>query len=178
MNTRKNVNYLKPKVFITTLRTLVNALPTELEKQEIQADIHLLVDYLTKLQKSFGSLPSIEQMKTVTQAIQKIEQILDEAEANPIIASVAGLRKRPLVKQQQQALTTEEMQKTKATLAELELLPIDEIRSRLESSVYSIPQLRVIASFIGIKSTSRISKDALVHQITMKIANYRGYQRL
>lgn len=63
-------------------------------------------------------------------------------------------------------------------MAELEPLPVDDIKARLrDENLYSVAQLRSIAA-AGMRSRRKLGRDALAHQIAMKIANFRGYQRL
>ncbi len=71
-----------------------------------------------------------------------------------------------------------ELGKARVTLQELEALPVDEIRRRLEGGSTPLTELRAVASLLGIRPVKKLSRDALSHQIAMKIANYRGYQQL
>src|SRR3989442_537649 len=43
---------------------------------------------------------------------------------------------------------------------------------------YSVAGLRAIALLLGIKATSKARREALVHEIATRIANYRGYKTL
>jgi hypothetical protein len=64
-------------------------------------------------------------------------------------------------------------------MAELESLPVDDIQARhRDENLYSVAQLRSVAAAAGMRSHRKLGRDALAHQIAMKIANFRGYQRL
>ncbi|TET39850.1 MAG: hypothetical protein E3J66_07605 [Dehalococcoidia bacterium] len=178
MGKSKQRNHLKTKTFIAGLRDIVSAVPTESDKQEIQRSFSVVIEFLTSLQKNFDALPSTEDMNKVSQAIQKLDRLFVKAEADPVLASTLGLRRPTPTRRSKLTITEDETAKAKATLAKLESLTIDEIRSQLQSKTYSMSELRAIASVMGIRSTKGINRDTLVHQITMKIANYRGYQRL
>ena len=178
MNKERHSNYLKSRSFVASLRGLVNALPTDLEKHETETSIQLLIDFLGKVQRSFKTVPSSQDMNAVSQAIQKLEKLLADAEDNPLLANVIGLRARSATRERAPVITAENIDKAKAALAKLETLPIDEIRSCLQSTSYPVPELRALASLLGIRSSVRLGRDTLAHQITMKIANYRGYKRL
>jgi hypothetical protein len=60
----------------------------------------------------------------------------------------------------------------------LSMMPVDDARTELAGDRYSIAAIRRIAAVLGIRGASRLTREALVHQIAMKLANYRGYQRL
>ena len=67
----------------------------------------------------------------------------------------------------------------RAIMAELEPLPVDDIKARLrDENRYSVAELRGAAAVVGIPSHRKLGRQALAHQIAMKIANLRGYERL
>lgn len=178
MGKSKQTNYLKTKIFIASLRDMVSVLPTESDKQEMQRSFSVVIEFLTSLQKNLDTLPSVEDTNKVSQAIQKLDQLFMKGKTNPVLASALGLRPPTPSRRSKPVVTEEETAEAKLALAKLETLPVDEIRSQLQSEIYSMSQLRAIASVMGIRSTKGINRDTLVHQIAMKVANYRGFQRL
>jgi hypothetical protein len=60
----------------------------------------------------------------------------------------------------------------------LQSLPFDKIREELLGPTHSSASLRAIAAALGIKTDTRVGRDAMAHQIAMSIANYRGYEQL
>lgn len=169
----------KVKSFITGLRQTLGALPTELEKEEIQTSCTELIEFLSDLQKKLNSLPSAETMDGVRETVQRLEDLLTKAETNPTLAAAIGLRRPLSARRSSTAVTEEEEAKAKKVLANFESLPIDGIRLQLSNErSYSVRELRAIASAIGIRSTKNLDRVGLIHRITTKIANYRGYQSL
>ena len=57
-------------------------------------------------------------------------------------------------------------------------LPVDEIRSKLQSESYPMRTLRSVASAVGVRPTKGLSRETLAHQVAMRIANLRGYELL
>ncbi len=178
MSQSKRSDYYKTKHLLSGLRDIISALPTEVEKQEIQTSFNILIEFLMNMQKNFGMLPSVEDTNEVSRAIQKLEELYVKAEANPTLASTMGLNRSPRIRRTKAKIMPEEITQAKTTLDNLEELPTDQIRSKLQSENYPLSELRAIASVMGIRSIEKLSRDALAHQITMKIANRRGYQIL
>ena len=169
----------KIRTFLTGLRQTLGALPTESEKEEIQASCTALIEFLSGLQKEVNSIPSAETMDGVRQTVRRLEDLLMKAETNPVLAAAIGLRRPLSARRSTPTMTEDEKIKAKTALTNLELLPIDEIRLKLaDEGSYSVRELRAIASAIGIRSTKSLDRIGLVHRITTKIANYRGYQSL
>ena len=178
MGKSKRPGYFDKKAFLTCLRDILSALPTESEKQEIQANFAVLTEFLTTLKTKIDMLPSTEDMNGVSRVIQNLEELFVKAETNPILAGIVGMSCPSPARERKPATTEEEIAKAKAELATLESLPIDTMRVRLQDRNYSMSELYAIAAELGIRSTKRLNRETLAHQITMKIANYRGYQRL
>lgn len=169
----------KIKTFITGLRQTLGSLPTESEKEEIQKSCIELIEFLNDLQQKLNSIPSAEKVDGVRQTVQRLEDLLMQAEANPILAAAFGLRRPVSARPKIAVISEEEKARANTVLAELESLPIDVIRHKLDNETsYSVRNLRAIASAIGIKSNKNLDRVGLVHLITTKIANYRGYQTL
>jgi hypothetical protein len=155
------------------------SLPSQAEKDEIHAGLDTLVEFLLDLQKDLDSIPAAESLRAVDSAITRLEEILRHAEAKPAIAAVLGVRPASVRPTSSKVVATDaESVRARATLDELQKLPIDQLRSRLDGSEYSMSELRVLASLLGIRATPKLNRDSLTQQVTMKIANYRGYRQL
>jgi len=179
MSKPKQSNYFKTKAFLKGLRDALGALPKESERKEIKAILDTLIEFLTSLRENFDTLPSVKDTNKASQAIQKLEELFVQAETDPILASLVGLRRFSPPKRKKPIVTEEEITKAKGVLVELKKLPVDEIRAKLqEQNFYSLSQLRAIASAMNIKPIEKLSRNSLVHQISTKIANYRGYRSL
>jgi hypothetical protein len=58
----------------------------------------------------------------------------------------------------------------------MESLLIDQIRSTLDKM--TVRDLHTVASEMGVRATERSPREALVHQVSTKITNARGYRSL
>jgi hypothetical protein len=178
MNKSKKAEYISVKSFMVNLEKLVRGLPTDNEKNEIQNNLKKLIDFFNFLYEAIDMLPSSKDTNKIDQVIKNINNIINEIEVNPAFAVLFGLRGQSLVTKRRQGLKEEEIAKGKIALKNLESLSIDAIRSKLQSEEYSISEIRAIGYELGIKSNKGLNREALAHQITMKIANYRGYKKL
>jgi DNA primase len=178
MTTTRRSDHRKAKGLIEGLRKAIDALPTEAEKSELQAQCAALIAFFSDLQESLGALPSAEMTENARRALDKLEQALASAETSPVIAAALGYGRRA-PQRKKPTPTDEDMARAKLALAEFESLSVDEIRSRLDDrDRYPVRQLLAIASSLSIRATSRLSRAALAQQIVTTIANYRGYQTL
>lgn len=179
MSGTKRPDYFQTKTFLGNLKKIVTTLPTESEKLEIQKNLNELTEFLHSMQKVFEILPSIDDMSKVEKSIRSLEELLNDVKTNPTLANIFGLHRPSSSKRKKFIITDEEIAKAKEILTQLESISANDIRSRLQDdNLYSVSNLRAIASVMGIKSTEKLNRETLAHQITMKIANYRGYQQL
>lgn len=177
MGGSKKSEIVKKKTLIKGLNNLLNGLPSNSEKQEINKNFEELIAFFNTLRKNFNNVPSLEDMQEVKKNIDNIETILAQSETNPIIANALGIRLKSSLKSKPK-ITEEDINKAKNILKEIESLPVDKINSRLHDKNISLKEIRAISLELGIKSSDRLGKDKLIHQITNKIANYRGYKQL
>ena len=177
MSRRKRSAYFKTKAFLPSLRDMLSALPGQNEKQEIKNSFTVLIEFLSNVRDKLDALPAADDMKEVNLAIKKLEELFAQAGNNPLLASAVGLRTPSLQKRSKLKMTDSDKTNAKAVLTKLESLPVDKIRSELtKEEFYPMSQVRAIGSLMGLRSTAKLSRDALVHQIATKIANYRGYK--
>lgn len=174
----KRSTYFQMKEFLVNIRKILNMLPSESEKKEIKSNIDTIVNFLNYIRNNILMIPSLENMSELSKSLQAFEELHKKAENNPILVNVFGIY-RQKTKKSKKFQITEESLKANKLLSELESIPIEEIRSRLQNdNLYSILDLRALASVIGIRSIEKQSKETSVHQITMRIANFRGYKQL
>jgi len=175
----KQSTYFQMKEFLVNIRKILNMLPLETEKKEIQSNIDTIVNFLNDIRNNILTIPSSENMSELSKSLQAFEELHKKAETNPILANVFGIHRPKAKKSKKFQVPEEESLKANKSLSELESIPIGEIRSRLQNdNLYSVSDLRALASIMGIRSIEKQSKETLVHQITMKIANFRGYKQL
>jgi hypothetical protein len=120
--------------------------------------------------------PTSESTADISTATAKLAEILDRVQKKPEIASALGLRQRSTRVRPQPSEA--EITSARSQLPYLQSLPVDEIREELLGPKHSPGSLRAIAAALGIKTDSRVGRDAMAHQIAMSIANYRGYEQL
>jgi glycine/D-amino acid oxidase-like deaminating enzyme len=167
------------KQFLERLRDLLGALPSETEKREAEAQFSSLIAFLTELKQNLHELPDQESTVGMREVVQQLEDLFSRAEADPNLAAVLGLRRATRKKPAHVPSTPQEVAAAESTIAQLQALPVDDVRSRLQSeNVYPLTALRAVAAGLRIRSAAKLSRESLVHQIAMKVANLRGYDHL
>jgi hypothetical protein len=164
--------------FLSHLRGILDSLPSDAEKQEIDAALLKLIGFLSDVKARLELVPSAEEVSGLRVAAQRLEQALMSAESDPVLAGVFGLARPPARRRQSRAGGEEISEAGKAALEALQALSIDEIRSKLQSDSYPMATLRSVASAVGLRPTKGLGREALAHQVAMRIANARGYERL
>lgn len=168
----------KFEIFLKHFNGILDALPSDSEKQEIEAALLKLIQFMNDLKARLQLLPSDEEMSSLRTAAQRLEQALVAAETDPVLAAVFGLARPQARRQRAKAPSEADSAAAKTALEALQPLSIDEIRSKLQSDSYPVATLRAIASLLGVRPTRGLKRDALAHQVAMRIANARGYERL
>jgi hypothetical protein len=167
----------RAKSITQQLRNLTAALPTEAEKQEIRRHLEEVATFFSEMRQLLDGFPIAEDVQDLQAAATKITEILERIEANPQAASMFGIR-RPSPRTRIVQPTEAEVATAKFELPRLKSLPVDEIREELLGPRYSPSTLRAIATALGLKTDSRVGREAMAHRIAMNIANYRGYEQL
>jgi len=172
-------DYFDVRAFTAGLRSLVESLPADSEKQHIQAALTQIADFVSGLNATLGALPTREDVQGVTAAIHTLEDFALRAKTSPVLATAMGFKEPRAPKTGPTPLTEAEMETAKRSLENLQTLGIDELRSKLQDErLHSTRELQGIAVLVGLKPNGKTSRGSLVHQIGTKIANYRGYQKL
>ncbi len=178
MTTNKQPEFFRAEKFVQSLRALVESLPSESEKQRISADLDRVIEFLTEIKKTLGSVPSQESAAAVRSAVDGLDVLFSRARASAPLAAALGLRSADH-KPKAQPLSEADSERARILLERLQKLPIDEMRANLENSSTTAPRdLHAIATLMGIRSTQRSSREALAQQVATKIANARGYETL
>lgn len=164
--------------FTAALAGLVDSLPSESEKRELDANFVRIVEFLSELRTRLDLLPSREDAESVRRSLKAIEDVIAHSEVNTGLRAVLGL-KPPSAPRKPVALSDAEAARSRTQVTELELLPIDEMRRVLnDENRYSARELKSIARQMGIRTSEKAGRQTLVHQIATKISNFRGYQDL
>lgn len=163
---------------VTKLRALVESLPSEGDREWVRESIDTVVGFLIEFREAFAKLPTQEDAASVRESLGKLNEFVMRAQNDPVFSTVLGFRTKARGQGSQAIARTVDATHAKALLEKLESLPVDEIRRMLETDQYTMSELRGVAAQVGIRSTGRLSRESLVHQIAMKIANFRGYRQL
>jgi hypothetical protein len=175
----RKTEFMKANVFLSRLKATVEALPSNEEKQAAQARITALADFLRNLQVAVDSMPTIESVDQVHEALEWLQRLFAKAEANPVLAGLAPASRAPGARKPKAALTEWDMTNAKGDIDALKALPVEGIHAKLlDEDGYSLTRVRAIAVALGIRATEKLSRESLAHQVTTKIVNYRGYEAL
>ena len=159
--------------FIEGLQSLLGALPSASQKQEINNAFTELIGFLTDLRSKFQAIPSIEDVNQVRESLLKLEELFASAEKVPFIAAAVrsdqGSKERNVSASPKKVLNIDVNQ----VLATLAKLSADEIRSHLDDKAYSKHDLLLIASQLGKKPASGATKKNLADKIAYDIVNQR-----
>lgn len=166
------------EVFLKHLNGILDALPSDSEKQEIEGALVKLIGFMNDLKARLELVPSAEEVSGLRVAAQRLEQALMSAENDPVLAGVFGLARPQAGRRESRAASEASSAAGRSALEALQALSVDEIRSKLQSDSYPLATLRAVASVLGVRPTKGLSREALAHQVTMRIANTRGYERL
>jgi len=177
MTTKGKTDVFKIKLLLKNITEITSFLPNDIQREQMRNNIDHLIRFLTFIKQNFINLPSDNDINKINKAIENIKTLLSEGEKNPLIAELIGLKKRGIIKKKD-TFDEEKTIRAKRILKEIESLSIDGIRDKLQNEEYSISELRAIGKELGIRSTKGLNRESLAHQITMKIANFRGYQQL
>ena len=159
--------------FVRGLQSLLETLPSESQKQEVNNAFTELIGFLRELQNFFLAMPSTEDVAQLRQLLPKLEEFNALAEKVPAIAASIGAGRKSK-KRNSVALPAKEVGiDAKQVLSSLANLPVDEIVSRLEEKTYSKPALQAIALELGMKPDSKATKKSLADKIASDIVNQR-----
>jgi len=163
--------------FIKILSELVATLPSTEEKQKIFDSLVALTNYLQSAKQNLAQIPTRDDMQQLTIVLEQFERLITRAEDNPLISKALGVEKKN--KKKKVHAVTQTSERIKIFCNELDKLTIDQIRETLSNDPkYTSNDLRELAINLDIRVTARISRDTLVNQIIVRIANDRGYKTL
>jgi len=163
--------------FLHVFSELVEFLPTVEEKRDMQNSLKALISYLQNAQRDLEQIPTRDDMDQLSVALKRVEMLLARAEDNPLISRAFGIEQKRSRKVKQ--VSPQASERTKYILSELKRLTIDQMRDALSRDPkYTTKDLREIAVILGVRANSRVSRETLANQVTVRIANDRGYKSL
>ena len=177
MATKPKSSMIRP--LVENIRKALSSLPSKAEKEELEVGCTALIEFLAELKNNIASIPSTEEVTSIRQQLQRMEDFINKAESDPVLRTALGLQKPAAKKRVSYMVTEDDRHKARKALDAFDSMQLDEIRRRLgNEEMYTIRELRAIATELGIRSIQRLSRIDLVHRIATKIANFRGYQSL
>lgn len=170
--------YWNVRRFVQGLRSAVQSLPTDERRRELAQLLDALIAFLTDFRSAFNSLPTIDQSSALLDAVSRIQGHLEEAEKNPALADLFGLRSKGRSRLAQPRVTRDADLEAARLAEDLRSRSMDEICGTLGSDRYGLPLLRALARQVGMRPAKGVKREALAHQIATKIVNFRGYETL
>jgi len=168
---RKNITF--------HLKKILEQLPEKKEKEEIITGINELIKFLDRINKSFETLPTLEEAKKAKNTLEKLENIL---ERNPLIEEIFLSKRQKKVSKPSIIDSTQEKGTSKEIKEEVERflkMPEDELRScLLKEKRYTKKTLIAILSELGIRVSKKTLKKQLIEEIVTTIVNSRTYKGL
>ncbi len=173
MGKSKEPGMFEVESLIKGLQKLLDTLPSESQKQEINDAFTELISFLTDLQNIFIAMPSIEDVSQLRKSLLKIEDLYASLEKVPLIAASVGASRSSSKRNARVRPPKDLGINARQVLANLSKLPADEIRSQLGGKAYSKQSLRLIASEMGLKTSSNATRKSLADKIASDIVNQR-----
>lgn len=172
----ERTSLLNVKKISKNLKSIINGLPEKSEIIEITNSIKVISDLLYSYKKLLESVPARENFVNLEKELTNFEKIFEEF-LNTKTSKLISKNRRSY--SSSPSFTDDELIIAEKELKYLESLPIDDIKSRLTNTeLFKMKFLKAIAIKLGLKTTSNVKRESLIHQISMKIANFRGYKQL
>jgi hypothetical protein len=175
MATKKSGDFFKGLSFTKGLRALLDSLPSESERRQIDAQLQTLIDFLTDLRHRLSNIPSREDAAASRAAVDQLDALFAQAKSNPFLATALGV-KVTASRRKPAPVSSDDISRARSTLARLQTLTLHEIRATLNPMARI--ELQAVASALGIRGTQRSTHESLVQQVATKITNTRGYRSL
>jgi len=167
--------FFQAEKFGKSLGELVDSLPTEANRQEIVSQLGALIQFLSTLKNRLEEIPTQQDAWAARAAIDRLQSLFTQAKSSPILGAALGV-KATLPRQRPMAITPEEVERANLAISQFESLTSDELRAALDRM--NARDLQAVANAMGMKTTARTAREALVHQVATKITNTRGYRSL
>jgi hypothetical protein len=178
MGREREKGFFDVSKFTAALVELVDSLPSEARKGELDSDFARIVEFVTEIRARLAVIPSRESAEQVMQSVKAINEIMALSGKDVVLRSALGL-KPPSPPKKSVPLSKDETDRARLDVAELEAKPIDQLRLSLsDKDRYSVRDLIAMARHMGMRSKKGTSREMLEHQIATRISNFKGYQDL
>ena len=132
MSKSKSGEFFRAQAFVQSLRALIESLPTEADRQQIDSQLETLIRFVNELRLRLSAIPSQRDAADARGAISHLDALFAEAKANPVVAAAFGV-KPAVIRRKTEPLGSEDIERARSTAARLEALPIDELRGTVNS---------------------------------------------
>ena len=171
----------KLESFLSRLSELVDVLPSQETKSQIDQELDVLIKFLEDFRTRLNSLPTVEDTEDIPSTIETIKDYVRVAESDPVMSRVLGFRldkgmsRRP----SQNSLTEQDRIEAKAIAQELKRLSHEKVEDKLaDTKKYTVAMLRQIAGELGLKIPSKSTRSSIIETIIKEMENLRGYNLL
>lgn len=181
MNDPAKLTSKKIESFLSKLSELVDTLPSQETKSQIDQDLDVLIKFLQDFRGRLKSVPTVEDTDGIVSTIETLKDYVRVAESDPVMSVILGFRsdKGSSKKSSQNSLTEMECREAKIIAQELRGLSEKEVEDRLaDPKKHTVAMLRQIAGELGLRISSKASKKVIVETIIKTIENERGYRIL
>lgn len=168
----------RTRSILQALRSVSKSLPSAEERSEMQSSLQNLSAYLDYVQKEITRIPVREDVAALLETVDRLDLLLQRAEANPVTARALGVEKRLSGITRKTEIKIDQT-RVDELLGRFKSMTIDQIREALRNDSFcSLPELRMLATTLGVRAVSRIRRDGLTQKILTQIANSRTYESL
>ena len=159
------------------LKTLLTALPSEEEKAEILGTLNEAQSFLEDLQLVIEAFPTTESSRGLSEAMSRLDILVDRAGRDDRLRSVMGLR--PVGPKARRVNGSDDAEaRARGLMQKLDNSESSAIEDILERSGEPLAVLAALASQLGMRTPSRQRKADLIKRIATRIENQRGYRLL
>lgn len=171
-------NSSKKDIFVN-LQKVINSLPTEAEKKELEDNVTVVIDFFVDMKRRLAMMPAMEDYQAAQSTLKNLEELFTKSKDHRILSSMLGIGSQPKRGRKLQLTSEADIHDATEDLKQLETLSIDEIRIRLrDEDRYPMRKLQALIATMGIRGSSKMGRDGLADLIATKISNYRGYKML
>ena len=167
--------------FLSRLSELVDNLPSQETKSQIDEELEVLISFLQDFQRRLKSLPALEDTEGMTSTIETLRDYVRVAASDPVMSRVLGFTsdKETLKRSSGNSPAVHDRREGIAVAKELKGLSYEEVERKLANGKkYRITMLRHIGEELGLILPSKSTRASIVEKITKKVDNLRGYDYL
>ena len=165
--------------FLQHLTSLVEVLPTQQQKVELQHELNAIIAFLRDFKERLAELPTREDEEGLKQSLEVLRHFVTIAESDPVICRTLGLTPRR-TKSSSSVNRRKIPLDHKVIVEELNKLSADDIRTMLTDRTkgWTVADLKQIAGLMGLRVRSRATRATIVDLIVKRTENQEGYEYL